>query len=165
MDATMGNGWDTLFLARLVGALGRVVAYDIQPSAIEAARRRLESEGLLSRCTLLLHYHADPGPLGELSGDAPTAVMFNLGYLPGGDKSITTTPETTVVALEAMSGVLSEGGVITVVAYRDHPGGAEEAEAVAGWMGSLDAGRFETLCVEDPGGPSHAPILYVIRKR
>ena len=98
VDATMGNGHDTCFLAELVGEMGRVIGFDLQPDAVESSRKLLESKGLLVRCDLhcLGHEH-----MAEVVQGPVDAVMFNLGWLPGGDKRITTHWETTRQAVEA----------------------------------------------------------------
>lgn len=130
VDATAGNGHDTCFLAEGVGPGGRVVAFDIQAEAVEATRRRLREAGLDERVEVLGESHA------RIAGRVPAgvgAVMFNLGYLPGGDHGIITRTAETLEALEAAAGLLRPGGVLTVVCYPGHPGGEEEAAAVAGW--------------------------------
>jgi len=165
IDATVGNGWDTVFLARLVGPDGRVVGFDIQTAAIDAARRRLAAEDLLERCRLFEESHEDPaGSLEAAGAGSPAAIMFNLGYLPGGDRSITTRVESTIGSLRRMIDLLVDGGVITVVAYKGHRGAAEEVDELEEWSAALDKKRFSCELIEDPTGPPHAPILFVVRK-
>lgn len=127
VDATAGNGHDTLFLADLVGEGGRVVAFDVQQAAIESTRRRLEEAGLAGRVDLWCESHA--GMVARVESGV-AAVMFNLGYLPGGDHARITRTEETLRALEAAAGLLRPGGVLTVVCYPGHAGGDEEAAAV-----------------------------------
>lgn len=148
VDATVGNGHDTLFLAEAVGASGRVFGFDIQTDAIQAARRRLEAAGLEDRVTLFADSHhrlAECLP-AEVHGRI-RGVMFNLGYLPHGDHAIITRPETTVPALSVASRLLAPGGMMTVVLYTGHPGGEAEAEAVIRWAKELDPTRFQTMWV------------------
>jgi len=165
VDATVGKGWDTLLLAQLVGPGGRVIGFDVQPSAIESTRARLEAEGLAGRCTLYLRSHLEMATvLASVAAEAPKVVMFNLGYLPGGDKTITTLPGVTRRAVGDALELLAPGGVITVVAYRGHPGAAEECDAVAALTDRLEAKRFDVTRVVDSSGPGHAPRLFVIRK-
>jgi len=166
VDATVGNGWDTVFLARLVGPTGRVIGFDIQSTAIDTTRRRLAADDLLERCSFFEQSHETPAEsLATLEVGAPSAIMFNLGYLPGGDKSITTASDTTIKSLEGMLDVLTSGGILTIVTYRGHPGAEEEYEAVEAWTSALERSEFDAVRIADPTGPAHAPVLFVVRKR
>ena len=143
VDATAGNGRDTLRLARLVGPMGTVHAFDVQEPALARTRERLSRAGQDSRVVL---HHRDHGGLAEVVPAGVAAAMFNLGYLPGGDHAVTTNPESTVRALQGAARLLDFGGVITVVIYRGHSGGPEEADAVLRWAGGLPAAAFSVVC-------------------
>ena len=163
VDATAGNGHDTLELARLVGETGRVYAFDIQQAAIDQTRRRLSRYGLLQRVTLQLcgHEHMlerlPPGSRGNIA-----AVMFNLGYLPGGDKKRITRAATTIRGMEQATRCLRPGGVLTVIAYPGHPGGSEELDAVKDWF-RHQPGILNAVRIVEPGG--NAPVLLSGRRR
>ena len=158
IDATAGNGHDTRLLAELVGPAGRVFAFDIQPEALACTAKEL---GDTSNVTLLARDHAEMRDAipPELHGRIG-AVMFNLGYLPGGDKSITTQPASTLKAISSALELLRPGGVLTVIAYIGHPGGAKEAEAVAELLGA-----FLTREEQAEESVSGAPRLFVVHKR
>lgn len=145
VDATVGTGADTLFLAKAVGPRGGVYGFDIQPEALRLAEERLsrareEERNALAPSTLLLKSHAamteelPPSWRGSVG-----AVMFNFGYLPSddADKSVITLPDSSVAALEASVGLLRPGGIVTAVLYPGHPGGELEAEAVMAWASSV----------------------------
>ena len=162
IDATAGNGHDTLFLARQVGAGGRVFAFDIQEAAIDATRRRLAASGLADRVALcpLNHCRFNEAVPASLEGRI-AAVIFNLGYLPGGDKRLTTKPQTTLEALEKTVDWLRPGGVLTAIAYPAHEGGGAERDAVRAWMEACDG--------MDPSPPLKSdhpasPVLFVASK-
>ena len=134
VDATVGNGHDTAFLARRVGERGHVWGFDVQEEAIRSTSQRLCRLGLGDRVTLVRDTHA------SVAGYVPRpvqAVVFNLGYLPGGARSVTTTAGETVAALRASASLLAPGGRLAVVMYRGHEGGPLEAEAVLSWAESL----------------------------
>lgn len=136
IDGTAGNGHDTLFLARLVGEEGRVIAVDIQEEALASTARRLDAAGLKSRVTLVCGDHADLAKHipREWSGQVDR-IMFNLGYLPGGDKEVTTGPRGTLEALsQARRLMRPSGACLTVVVYTGHPGGPEETATVREWF-------------------------------
>ncbi len=165
IDATVGNGHDTLFLASRVGENGRVFAFDIQTEAIDGARRRLRQAGLERRVFWYLkgHQHlAESIPITWRS--RLRAAMFNLGYLPGGDKLRITRSATTIPALAQAVELVSTGGRITVIAYTGHPGGEEEADSVQSWLGRQPSDLIFWRRVI-PVGRRQPPLLFLIEKR
>ena len=167
VDATVGNGHDTLFLAECVGPTGRVVGFDIQPSALAATTRRLREAGLDDRVDLLLRGHEEMFAwfAESASPPSPKAVMFNLGYQPGGDKSVITRPVTTVIALGSALDLVVPGGVITTVLYPGHEGGRAETEAVLSWAGEVPAQRARLVCHQVLNTRRPAPLFLAIAKR
>ena len=154
VDATAGNGHDTLFLAQLVGEGGRVLAFDVQRAAIESAKARIGSAGLVDRVEFFQESHAG---ISRRVEPGVGAVMFNLGYLPGGDHGVITEAGETLKALDGASGVLRPGGVLTVVCYPGHEGGGEESRAVVAWAEIIGAGVM-------PAARPGAPFLVVWKK-
>ncbi|BCX89615.1 hypothetical protein MIN45_P1988 [Methylomarinovum tepidoasis] len=165
IDATAGNGHDTLFLARRVGENGRVLAFDVQPRALRQARERLRQAGLTARVTwhCLGHEHMDQ-TVPEDWRPRLRAVMFNLGYLPRGDKRLITTAATTTAALEKALALLAPGGRISLIAYTGHPGGRQECEAVRDWLYRQPADLLSWRTVI-PQGRRRPPWLFLIDKR
>jgi predicted methyltransferase len=171
VDATAGNGVDTLFLARTVGPRGRVFAFDVQEAALARTRERLEKarpdeRQALAPVTLLLaghermREHIPAGLRGRIR-----AVMFNLGYLPGADPAIITRPSTTIAAMQAALGLLQPGGVLTAVLYPGHPGGDAEAEAVERWIAEqVPPSAAQAVLYRFPHRPK-APYLMALEKK
>jgi predicted methyltransferase len=164
VDATAGNGHDTVWLCQCVGPRGTVYAVDRQAAALEATTRRLQ-QNCLSNAIVL---QADHALLSEiiprnLHGRV-AAVMFNLGYRPGGDKTLTTSATTTLLALNAAVAILRPGGIVSVLVYTGHPGGAEEASAVAEFVTSLPAERFRMEVITRRNCRKSAPVLSLIYK-
>jgi len=146
IDATVGNGHDTVHLAEAVGPGGQVIGFDIQARAIARTRERLGAAGLSDRITLHTHNHARMiDLLPDLRPATVGAVMFNLGYLPGGDKSKITRPESTLRALGQSLSLVRPGGVVTVVVYTGHPGGQREAAAVEGFAASVPQDEMQIV--------------------
>ncbi len=168
VDATVGNGHDTALLARLVGPSGLVHGFDVQAEAIESAGRLLAAAGLAERVRLHAQGHERLAEiLPQTDHGRAAAVVFNLGYLPGGDETRTTRPETTLAALDASREILAPGGVIALACYSGHAGGAEETQAVAAWCRSLPfagwrVARYELI--NKPGGPIVAVIAHKLPK-
>jgi hypothetical protein len=160
IDATVGNGRDTRFLASCVGHGGRVDGFDIQEEALETARRNL-ADAPQVHLHLLGHER-----IGEVVRGPVAAVMFNLGYLPSGDKRLVTRPETTVAALDAAFGLLCDGGVLTAVVYPGHEGGLAEAEAVAAWFARLERPRHRIVHYGPPFPPwkTESPRLLALAR-
>ncbi|MEJ7595398.1 MAG: FAD-dependent oxidoreductase [Planctomycetaceae bacterium] len=161
IDATAGNGNDTQMLATLVGAAGRTIAIDIQQSAIDSTSNRLAKAGLT--VDLRLGDHASELMMLLTSGLCVKAVMFNLGYLPGSDKRITTLSTSTRAAIQAACEMLLPGGAVTIIAYRGHAGGPEEAVIVEQWITELPSDRFETSRIEGDPTQATSPVLFVVR--
>lgn len=166
VDATVGNGHDTVFLARQVGPAGRVYGFDVQEAALTRARQRLAAAGLQDRTVLYCAGHeALASTLPRGCHGHVHVVAFNLGYLPGGvDPVLVTRPETTIPALEQAVAVLAPGGLVTVVLYPGHAGGREEAEAVRCWAAALDPGIARTATYHLLNQPNDPPRLIVVEK-
>lgn len=161
VDATMGNGHDTAFLAGLVGETGCVTAFDVQEEAVRRTREFLRSEGLLGRCELLRAGHER---MAEFVRPGLAAVMFNLGWLPGGDKRVTTRTQTTLQALDRALELIAPGGIVTVCVYPGHEEGEREREALLQAVSELDVRRFNALHHRFVNATPGAPELYLIQK-
>lgn len=163
IDATVGNGHDTLLLAELVGPSGRVIGFDIQETALEAARERTSG---YRQVTLVHAGHENLAHHLTVPGDAErglTAVMFNLGYLPGAPKDIVTCADTTLAALEQAVDLVAVRGLVTLVLYPGHPGGEEEATAVREYVARLGDG-FAVTQYARINSARPAPELLVIER-
>jgi predicted methyltransferase len=163
VDATAGNGFDTLYLARAVGPSGVVYACDIQSQAIEQTLCKLQKEGIANRVTLRVQSHDSLDQLVEPHHHGMISVaMFNLGYLPFGDKSLTTQSDSTVSALEKSLRMLRIGGLLVVLVYRGHSGGDNEAQEVEAWMHrnqQLNSVKFHT-----DSSNSKSPVLWWLER-
>ncbi|NVN92069.1 MAG: class I SAM-dependent methyltransferase [Desulfuromonadales bacterium] len=161
VDATCGNGHDTLLLADVVGPTGKVWAFDIQEEAIRQTGQKLEKSGQTERVKLLLAGHET---LSEHVSIPVKAVIFNLGYLPGGDRGIITKPETTITALQQALQLLLPTGVVAITVYPGHPGGDNEETAVSRWSGSLDQRLFHAWRMGQVNAMPGAPYFFLIQK-
>jgi len=158
IDATVGNGFDTCFLAEQVTPTGRVYGFDLQEQAIQSTQRRVEDANL-NNVVLLQTSHAE---LQDHIQQPVKAAMFNLGYLPRGDHSIVTKAGTTIAALEQVLQRLVIGGMVTILAYRGHDGGPEEAEAVESWLQGQKNCTVERI--DSQPMKSTSPVLFVVTK-
>ncbi|SJM92745.1 putative rRNA methylase YtqB [Crenothrix polyspora] len=165
IDATVGNGHDTVFLAQNVAPNGHVYGFDIQQAALDTSLEKCRQQQLSACVSIFQSSHADmaekiPRPLhGKIN-----AIMFNLGYLPGGDKQIITQTASTVAALSVASQLLSVNGIMTILAYPGHLGGDVETEAVKQWTEQLPADHFAVRVINSAEASLPAPRLFVINK-
>ncbi len=167
IDATAGTGADTLMLARAAGPKGHIYSFDIQQAALDHTIERLSRHGdePLATVTPVLasHDHMKEHIPTKLHGQLQ-AIMFNLGYLPTGDHSIITTPYSTLPALDIALELLSPRGVLTIVLYPGHPGGAEEAELVQQWAAALPVWQAQCIIYRQLQR-AEAPYLIAIERK
>lgn len=165
VDATAGNGHDAMFLARLAAPGGAVHCFDIQPEALARTGALLAAAGLDGLATLHPVGHERLGEVlpPEVRGRV-RAVVFNLGFRPGGDETLVTRPETTLAALDAATEILGPGGAMAVVCYTGHPGGAAEARAVADWCAGLDFTAWRAARYELVNKPGDAILCFFVEK-
>lgn len=161
VDATAGNGRDTLYLAGLVGPGGKVFAFDVQEDALAKTARLLAEHNLSSRVTLIHDGHENlslhlPGMI--------RAVIYNLGYLPGGNTALTTMTESTVLSARKALNLLLPGGVLVMVLYPGHLEGRREKEALLNWGASLDGCDYAVVHTTIINRFSLPPELLVIQK-
>ena len=165
VDATVGAGFDTLFMARQVGESGQVYGFDVQDEALDKARWRFAEEGVAERVTLFRRGHEDMAASlpPELHGQVK-ALMFNLGWLPGGDETITTRFETSRVAIEQALELVHPRGIVTVAIYSGHPAGQIEARELKVWAREVDYRRFRILSYEFINKTTNQETLLLIER-
>lgn len=159
VDGTAGNGHDTLILAQAVGVTGKVYAFDIQELAIENTKNRLKLANVLDRVKLINEGHEK---ISEYCPENIKVAMFNLGYLPGGDHSIITKGNTTLMAIEASLNKLHPKGIISIVVYSGHEGGEQEKNIVEEYLKGLDITEWRVITWKQINGSTTAPYLLLI---
>jgi len=161
IDATAGHGHDTVFLAECVGVNGRVLAFDVQETAIQSARTKVAMAGLSPMVEFHQTSHARMAEHAQAG--AVSAVMFNLGYLPGESHALTTVTSETLKALAAAAELLKSGGLLTVICYPGHPAGVAETVAVESWLNAQTAHGWQVAKYVMLGTRMPAPCLFVAR--
>ena len=163
IDATAGNGHDTLFLAQQVGESGIVIAIDLQAEAIAATQNRLSLCGIRNVTCSQADHSVE---LYRLGGEQVRvkAIMFNLGYLPGSDRTMTTVAQSTITALSAAQCLLSPGGVMTVIAYRGHAEGEQETTAIEEQIRRHTTVGITVDRVNGNDEDDTSPVLFVWRR-
>ena len=164
IDATVGNGHDTLFLAAHVGKQGKVFGFDIQQQAILSTQSKIDTELSFANCTLFNVSHSNMTDyIPQYYRGKIKVIMFNCGYLPGSDKSVITQADSTLTALNAAINLLMTGGIITITAYPGHSGGKKETEIIKKWCQHLDPTQFIVKQINSSEKIT-APILFTVLK-
>ncbi|KXU14634.1 SAM-dependent methyltransferase, MraW methylase family [Streptococcus infantis] len=156
VDATMGNGHDTLFLAKLAK---QVYAFDIQEQALEKTSQRIQEAGLTNVDLILQGHETVDQFVTEVK-----AAIFNLGYLPSADKSIITQPQTTLEALEKLCQMIVKGGRIAIMIYYGHEGGDIERDAVLDFVSQLPQQEYTATIYRTLNQINNPPFLVMIEK-
>ena len=161
VDFTMGNGHDTEFLSKTVGENGRVYAFDVQDMALASTEKNLKAAGCPENYTLILDSHHN---VKKYVNEPIMAGMFNLGYLPGSDKSVTTMRETTMPAIEAAVDLLDHGGILLVAVYPGHAEGEAEGKMVLDYFQTLDRHVICCTLIRIVNSPT-SPFFIVVEKK
>ena len=162
VDATMGNGHDTQMLCETVGPEGRVYAFDVQAQAVEETRNRLREQELDGRAELILSGHEH---MAEYVKGPVKAVMFNLGWLPGGDHEVTTRWETTRTAGESALKLLRPQGVLVICAYPGHAEGDRERQALMDTLAGLPPQEYNVLWHKFLNAGPGAPECFAVQRQ
>lgn len=157
VDFTMGNGYDTEYLSNAIwggeDAPGHVYAFDVQEAALESTKKRLVDVGAPENYTLILDSHEY---VDKYVKEPFCAGVFNLGWLPGSDKTVTTKRESTLKAISSALRLIDHDGILLIAVYPGHEEGRLEGEAVAEMLSSisrfeLSIGRFQII--NSPASP------------
>ena len=160
IDATMGRGNDTAYLCSLAGSSGKVTAFDIQDDAINSTALLLESKGLSAR--LIKESHENMDRYAEKG--TVDCITFNLGWLPGGDHTVHTMPESSITALQKAMELLSDTGIISLIIYYGRDTGFEEKERVMDFLKSVDSKKYTVIISEFANRPNCPPIpVFIFR--
>ena len=167
IDATCGNGKDTLVLARLAldEGHGRLIGLDIQQEALLRTKELLREhlpESLMERIYLFEQSHVEFPK--ELTSHSIRLIVYNLGYLPSGNKAITTQTMTTLISVEKALNLLMPGGLLSITCYPGHDQGKKEEEALEAWLNALSPKWF-SVCQHRWLNRSSSPSLILIQKK
>lgn len=162
VDATLGNGWDTLSLCEIVGEKGKVYAFDIQEEAFESSKKKLEDHGYLNRVTFIKESHEF---INLFVKEEVDGVIFNLGYLPGQSHELATNLSSTLKAIKMSLDLLKKDGIITIAVYLGHPQGKEEEMAVNEFLKNLDSKDYRVVKLDNINQQNSPPVLFCLQRR
>ncbi|MCT4585149.1 MAG: class I SAM-dependent methyltransferase [Peptostreptococcaceae bacterium] len=162
IDATMGNGNDTLFLKQCIGMNGKVYAFDIQKQALENTKKVLEEAKLYNNVHLINDGHEN---MNEYIKETIDFIIFNLGYLPKGDKNLITKKETTIKAIDESLKLLKKKGIICIMSYYGHEGGMDEKNSLIDFLEKLNYLEYNIIKFDFLNKKNSPPILFLIEKK
>lgn len=162
IDATMGKGYDTIYLSEAVGEEGFVYAFDVQKEAIVKTSEKLEEAMFPQNTKLILDGHEN---IDKYVKENIKCAVFNLGYLPGCEHKIITKPETTIQAIEKSLDLLCEGGVVCISVYTGHEGGKEEGNAIIEYTQNLEQKKYNVIMTTFINQKNNPPHIVLIEKK
>lgn len=162
IDATLGNGHDTFKIAELLAGSGKIYGFDIQPSAIENSKVLLASlPAPKPKIELIEDSHAF---FAQYISEKVDFIIYNLGYLPKGDKEITTLADSTLKSVQSGLALLRGNGIMLIAVYHGHDAGKAEKEALEIFLSTLDQKQFNVLKQQFINQQNNPPFIYVIEK-
>lgn len=162
VDATLGNGHDAVFALKAIGNSGWLHGYDVQGQAIAQAKKRLESEGL----TKYSFYNRSHDHLLEtFAPESVDMVIYNLGYLPNFDKTITTMLESTSKSILQALEIIKKTGLVFITSYRGHEEGQNESDWLDAFTSELDRKAYHVMQIKYANQGHDTPYLTIIEKK
>ena len=162
IDATMGNGHDTTLLCQLVGEKGTVLAFDIQELAYKNTLKRLQEAGVSENYQLILDSHSHMNQYAD--ADSVNCIVFNFGYLPGGDHNLSTKATSSITAIEQGLTLLKKSGFMSLCIYSGGDSGFEERDALLSYLKELDPKKYLVILSSYYNRPKNPPIPVLIWK-
>ena len=164
IDATAGNGYDTEFLCELVGETGRVVAMDIQQSAVDNTKARLTEDGFDGRAEVFCMSHSEMDRVA--APESADCIVFNFGWLPGGDHNVFTRAETSVPAIEKALSVIKPGGLLVLCVYYGRNNGYSERDAIVEYVSNLESRYYAVMKCDFLNRKNDPPFpIFIVKEK
>ena len=162
IDATAGRGNDALYLCNLAGKKGKVIAIDVQDEAVESTRHLLAKNGFSENAEVILDSHINMDKY--VLEDSVSCIIFNFGWLPGGDHNIATKPSSSIIAIEKGLNLLKSGGLMSLCIYHGKESGFAEKAAILSYIKTIDSKLYTVIVSEFVNRPNNPPIFVAILK-
>ena len=164
IDATAGNGHDTVFLCELVGEGGKVLAMDIQPEAVEHTRQNLFEHGFSDRAEVFCMSHSELDSVA--APESADCVVFNFGWLPGGSHDVFTRAETSIPALKKSLEILKPGGLLALCLYYGRNNGYTERDAILSFLSELDSRYYAVMKCDFLNRKNDPPFpIFIVKEK
>ena len=159
IDATAGRGRDTLLLSEIVGDKGFVYAFDIQKEAIDSTEALMKENHRTNVALINESHHLMANFVAQAK-----CVVFNLGFLPGGDHSIYSHPETSIQAIDTALSIITNDGFVSICSYYGGDTGYEERDALLTYLENLDQKKYTVMLQSFYNRKNCPPLFIVIEK-
>ncbi len=166
IDATCGNGHDTLFLSQIVlsSHKGEVIGFDIQEKAIQNTKERLQKHLLPEQLKQVSLHHRSHAEMDTISfKKSPKLIVYNLGYLPNGDKTLTTQTENTLQSIAQSLHFITENGAISITCYPGHTEGEKEEKEILQYLSSLPSHQWQITYHQWVNRPKSPSLFWIVR--
>lgn len=154
IDGTLGNGFDTDFLAN---NFETVYAFDIQKIACDKYNEKKQENVIVINDS----HHK----FLEYINTKVNCIVYNLGFLPGGDKSITTNYDSSIESIKIGLDILESSGLMLIASYRGHEEGMNEYVYISEYLSKLSKNRYAVMKHEIINRSNKSPVLFVIEKK
>ena len=155
-----GRGRDTLLLCQLAGETGKVLAFDIQIDAVVSTRKLLEENSVPTKSYVFLESHTNMDLYAE--PQTVDAIVFNFGWLPGGDHTFHTETQTSLDAIQKGLNLLKPGGIMSLSLYYGKETGFAETDAILKYLETVDHQEYTVVTSSFTNRPNCPPIAVCI---
>lgn len=143
IDATCGNGHDSVYLCELCGKSGKLISIDIQEDAVTATKKALAENGFENMCDVVCSSHSKIDKFAK--PNSVDCIVFNFGWLPGGNHEIFTRAESSIPAIEKSLDILKPGGLLSLCVYYGRNNGYSERDAILDFVKNLDVAKYNVI--------------------
>lgn len=156
-DMTVGKGNDSKYILKNT-QIEKLYGFDIQKEA------EIESKNLIGKDPRFIFHLASHDKIDKYIKEGLDLAIYNLGYLPGGNKEITTKYQSTIKSLEKTLDLLNKDGIVILTIYPGHPAGKIESEKIEAYLRKIDQKKYEIIKITYPTRPKNPPYIIVIQK-
>ena len=164
IDATSGNGHDSVYLCELCGESGHVLAMDIQPEAVESTKTNLAEHGFSEMSEVFCTSHSEIDKFAK--PNTADCIVFNFGWLPGGSHDVFTRAETSSPAIQKSLDILKPGGLLSLCVYYGRNNGYSERDAILEFVKSLPGAQYNVMKCDFLNRPNDPPFpIFIVKDK
>lgn len=162
LDGTVGNGNDTIKILNTLNGTGKIYGFDIQEDAINHTESLIFSRNYKTEVLLIKDSHEY---VDRYIKERINFAIYNLGYLPGGDKNIKTDHTSTIISIKKVLDLLAPNGILLITVYLGHPGGMDEYTAIKNYLETLEQKNYNVFKLKFINQKNNPPITFGVEAR